>query len=157
MNKTYICILYATSLLILILSIIFVKKMIFRELFIKPDKSKVYVQEFIRKHNKKLDIVLKVITVIGFIVLYNGLIIPVVKDVPYILNNEYKTIEGKAVTHSYGGRTDRPIRVTIRDDNGNEERLVFFFWDDVYVGDRFKIIYLPKLKRGTVLKSEKNY
>src|SRR5699024_10188336 len=128
-----------------------------KELFIKPDENKVYGQEFIRKHNKKLDIILKVITVMGFIVLYNGLIIPSVKDIPYVLNNEYKIMEGKAVTHSYGGRSDRPIRVTIGDANGNEERLVFFFWDYVYVGDRFEIIYLPNLKRGTVLKSEKDY
>src|SRR5699024_2426618 len=157
MDKTYVFILYATSLLILILSIIFVKKIISRELFIKPDKSKVYGQKFIRKHHKKLDIIFKTISFIDLVLMYSEYVIPSVKDIPYVLNNEYKIIEGKAVTHSYGGRSDRPIWVTIGNDNGNEKRLVFFFWDYVYVGDRFEIIYLPNLKRGTVLKSEKDY
>src|SRR5699024_1624256 len=100
MDKTYVFILYATSLLILILSIIFVKKIISRELFIKPDKSKVYGQKFIRKHNKKLDIIFKTISFIALVLMYSEYVIPSVKDIPYVLNNEYKIIEGKAVTHS---------------------------------------------------------
>lgn len=151
MNKSYLVIIYILVILSIGVSIWGGLKLIRKERFIKYENAAPSKQEFMKKNEGKFDIIFKFLFVIVMIVMVVGYVIPGILDVPTIINENYQLIDG--VAENSAGQSNRafPKSVTVKSKSGQEIRVRFYSKYSIKKGNQLKIIYLPHLKRGTLL------
>lgn len=151
MNKSYLTIIYVLVLLTMGVSIFGGMKIIRNENFIKYENAAPSKQEFMKKNEKKFDIVFKGLFIIAMLTMFIGLVVPGVMDLPNVINNNYQLIDGIATNSAAQSNRAFPKIVTVQSKSGQEIRLRFYSKYSIEKGDKLKIIYLPHLKRGTLL------
>ncbi|MBO0447633.1 hypothetical protein IGJ55_003327 [Enterococcus sp. AZ170] len=151
MSKSYLFLIYTLVIIFSIAGFVVVKKTIFRESFIDLTKVKKEDFEYTKKHQGKVDIFIKITGNIFTVILFWSYILPGLKDLPAVLTEDYQLIEGTAITRAGIGNRREPTVVTIAGENGETVRLRFYTSEPIEKGDTLKVIYLPNLKRGTLL------
>lgn len=151
MSKSYLLLIYTLIIIFSITGFVVIKKTILRESFIDLTKVKEKDLEYTKKHQGKVDIFLKVAGNISIVILFWSYILPVLKDLPAVLTGDYQLIEGKAITYAGIGNRREPNVVTIEEENGEKICLRFYTSEPIEKGDFLKVVYLPNLKRGTLL------
>ncbi|GGC96029.1 hypothetical protein [Enterococcus wangshanyuanii] len=151
MNKSYLTIIYVLVLLSIGVSIFGGMKIIRNENFIKSENAAPSKQEFMKKNEKKFDIVFKGLFIIVMLTMFIGYVFPGVMDLPNVINNNYQVIDGIATNSAAQSNRAFPKIVTVQSKSGQEIRLRFYSKYSIEKGDKLKIIYLPHLKRGTLL------
>lgn len=105
----------------------------------------------IKDYNIPINIVINIFAVFVFWCCLKGEIIPGIKDLPRVWNNEYCYIEGTVTV----GSTIEPTKkgrcrtITIEDQKGTEYKLEVYD-GPIEKGEEVKIMYLPNLMRGEI-------
>lgn len=105
----------------------------------------------IKDYNIPINIVINIFAVFVFWCCLKGEIIPGIKDLPRVWNNEYCYIEGTVTV----GSTIEPTKkgrcrtITIEDQKGTEYKLEVYD-GPIEKGEEIKIMYLPNLMRGEI-------
>ncbi|MGC6767721.1 hypothetical protein [Enterococcus sp. LJL51] len=155
MSKSYLVLLYGLVIAFTAMSVIGTIKIIKNENFISYKKAAPSKQKLMKKHEKKVNLVVKVLFLLWMSIVMWGLVVPGIRDIPNVLNGDYKTIEGTALTSAGTSNQRVPKIVTIQDKQKNEQiRLRFYSAKSIQKGDFLKVVYLPHLKRGTLLELE---
>lgn len=102
------------------------------------------------KENGKIIIAVRIIAGIVLIYVFFGQIIPDIKDIPYIMSEEYDWITGKALCNSMSNsRGSREVKIESED--GEVIRVVIHSkCSDIKIGDSLTAKYLPNSKRGII-------
>ncbi|MHC5217585.1 hypothetical protein ACYSNR_13905 [Enterococcus sp. LJL128] len=155
MSIGYLLIIYGLIVTFIIISVKGCMKIIKNEYFISYKDAIPAKQKFMKKYEKKTNMIIKILFLIWMTVMFVEFIIPGIFDFPNILTGKYQIVEGIALNSA--GTSDRkfPKIVTIKDEQTNQTiRLRFYSAKSIEKGDNLKVIYLPHLKRGTLLKHE---
>lgn len=151
MNKTYILFIYVLVIISIVLTIGGIMKVVRNENFITYRNAAPSKMEFVKKNEKNFDLVIKFLFFVGMGVFFINLVIPGVLDIPNVVNGQYYMIEGTAVTSAGNSNRAFPKIVTIKSAEGKEVRVRFYSTFSISKGDKLKVVYLPNLKRGTLL------
>lgn len=109
------------------------------------DSKKMWMKE----HEKRINRIIACCMGIACIVFIEAVIIPYIRDIPYIIRGEYKIVTGIACNKDHGGRNLEEERtVQILSEDGCKVEVIFF---DDYIdeGEKLTVIYLPNSKFGS--------
>ncbi len=156
MNTKHIIFMYTMGLILVFLSFSGIRKVISKEnlvrttLFTVGDKEKlIESREFFNKIMRGLIIVFCVLVYVAYI-------IPAARDLPRVINNDFNTVEGVSVKERRYNDSKSRTSIEIEDYNGKKYKILCDYNEEIKVGDRFEIVYLPNFKIGSVKKHEKN-
>lgn len=145
-DLTYLFFDFLLSVIIVCVCIycVFVKKRI-----VKWEDASDSKKQWMKEHESRIN---KIIAccMIGTVILFaEGSVIPYIRDIPYIMREEYMIAKGRAENQDHGGRDEeekRTVQVILED--GDKVELKFF---DDYVdeGEELTVAYLPHSKFGT--------
>lgn len=112
---------------------------------------KVELSEFY-KENGKIIIAVRILAGIALVYLIYARVIPDIKDIPYLRNEEYYESSGKATGNSISnGSGTRGVEIETED--GEVIHIsVYNKCDDIKTGDYLTAKYLPNSKRGIITK-----
>lgn len=113
-----------------------------------PDKAIAPMKEFVIKHGRRITTFLYlIITVLCLSFILSSM--PLIKDIPHLISNEYKSIEGKSINDSKEGYKRQERTVTIVDPNTHKKvKITFLGNKDIEKGDYLKLYYYPNSKIG---------
>lgn len=115
------------------------------------NKNVIYLDEAVSKKTaKRVNIIAKIVGGIIFALIFVWWTIPAIQDIPFVIENKYKTVTGYAVSED-SGRDTRKIRSFTVEDENHKRIHVSVYAENVYVGDYMKIVYLPHMQVGTVI------
>lgn len=137
------------------MSIIGVVKIIQKKRFIKYENAAESKQRYMKKHERKFDIVFKILFLIVMAMLFINISLPGLKDIPYVLSDKYEIIDGFVDNKPGSGSRIIPRRVTIKSSNGEIVKIKYFPTYKVKKDDYIKMIYTPHLKIGTLLEHKR--
>jgi|SRR5699024_10329298 len=108
------------------------------------------------KHKDTLNAILRGIILFFSISAYIFYIIPAIIDLPKAINGDFSITEGVAIVEKRFDDSKSYRTIIIKDKDGNKQKISCDYNDDIDIGDRFEIIYLPNFKIGSVLEHERN-
>ncbi|GAB6105649.1 hypothetical protein JCM17039_24030 [Blautia glucerasea] len=108
------------------------------------------MKDFIKRNEKKINTISKVIVGIFLIPSFLGTTVPAVTDLPNVINKNYLQSEGIVTSWDYSDENKNEIRsIGITDKNGNEI-FVTVYSKGIHKGDYLKVKYLPVSKYGVI-------
>lgn len=106
----------------------------------------------VKKHEKEINIVIKSILGICIVFVWMEIVIPAVKDIPYVMQEKYTQAEGNVTTWDFSDETKNRVRaIGIMDEKTKQEVFVSVYSRGVHEGEHLKIEYLPNSKYGTIV------
>lgn len=94
----------------------------------------------------------QIVAVVSGVFLVVSFIIPAIKDITYVRNNEYKKITGHATSRDMGGRDvpDEERIINVLDEKTKETVRINFFTNRIETGMAISGYYLPNTHYGVV-------
>ncbi len=139
-------IIYVISLIVY-LNVLFKKKRI-----IKWEQAPADTRNGIKKHEKKINCVLKIIVGMGMIFGLFYFLIPFAMDIGNIKNENYVIVEGEVESWDYSDEKEIKERgVEILSNKTGENIFVVVYDTGIRKGDYLRVRYLPHTKRGEIL------
>lgn len=123
---------------------VFVKKRI-----VKWEDASDSKKQWMKEHESRINKIIACCMIGAAILFAEGSIIPYIRDIPYIMREEYMIAKGRAGNRDHGGRDveeKRTVQVILEDGDKVE---VKFFDDYVDEGEELTVAYLPHSKFGT--------
>src|SRR5699024_492390 len=156
MNTKHIISTYFMNIILFIFSILGSKKVIRKENMVEITIFTIVGKEEIMENREFFNKILRVLIIIFCILVYVYAVIPSIKDLPRVINNDFCTVEGISIRRIRYDDSESRMVIAIKDENGKKHKISCNYNDDIYVGDEFKIVYLPNLKIGKVKEHKKN-
>lgn len=156
MNMKYLVRTYINVLGTIILTFIGLRKVIRKENLVRVTIFTIVDVDEMMKNKDTSNAILRAIITVMCILSYVGYIIPAIIDLPRAINGDFCITEGVAIVEERYDDSTNSITITIRDKEGNKQKISCDYNEDIDIGDRFKIAYLPNLKFGSVLEHERN-
>ena len=145
--------LYIETILLSIFTIWFlcrVKKRWIRWEKIVPD-----MREFVKRNEKRINMILKGIVASFLILSFVDVVIPAVQDFPIVMSENYLEVEGIVTEWNYSDEEKSEIRVIgIMDNKTNKEIFVTVYSKGIHKGEYLKVKYLPHSKYGEIEENE---
>lgn len=144
-----IAFLYIRTLLLLIFTIWFLCRI--KKRWICWEKIVLDMREFVKRNEKRINIILKGI-VAGFLILsFVDVVIPAVQDFPNAMSENYLEVEGTVTKWNYSDEEKSEIRVIgIMDNKTKKEIFVTVYSKGIHKGEYLKVKYLPHSKYGAI-------
>ena len=142
---------YATRMVMLVFIIILSTVLLRGDKVIKYENAYQSKQEFVKKHEKILNIIAKGVIVAGIILFVYG-IFPAVRDIPNVTNKNYKLTHCIVLSQSVSGDGEKMRGFYALDLDTNEKMYLKVKSKKIYKDDIFTIQYLPYLKVGIIVK-----
>lgn len=155
MNGILLTIIYVTIFIQIIVSIYGCIKIIQKKRFIKYENAIVSKQRYMKKHERKINIVFKSLFLIIMTITFILISLPGLKDIPNVLNKNYETVVGLSDTVTEPRRGASPSEVKVKSFSGKEVEVWFYPRSKIEKGDYLKVIYMPHLKIGTLLEHKR--
>lgn len=156
MNTQHIIFMYTMGLILVFLSFLGIRKVISKENLVKITIFTVVDKEKLMENKEFFNKVLRGLIIVFCVLVYVAYIIPAARDLPRVINNDFNTVEGVSVKERrYDGLRAR-TSIEIKDNNGEKYKILCDYNEEIKVGDRLKIVYLPNFKIGSVIEHEKN-
>lgn len=125
--------------------------------FVNKDKElPPVIKEFNEKHAGKINFTMKSLLVAGSIILLLLKIIPTIRDIPYMKNQQYNSIQGVALSQDIT-KSSRIRNIKIKDNSTDDTiHVQFYSGEHIYIGDYLEVFYLPHNKMGTLYRLTHN-
>lgn len=142
---------YTKLTIVFVCSIVFTITLIKGGRVIKHENAHPSKQEIVKKHEKTLNFIAKGVMIILIASSIWG-IIPGVRDIPNIVNQNYNITHCTVLTQSVSGDGEK-LRGFYAIDLETNEKMYLKVWSQkIYKDDVFTIQYLPHLKVGAIIK-----
>ena len=149
MDLIIVC-LYIRALFFAILIIWFLYQILKKKRWVRWERSARDMKDFIKRNEKRINTISKVIVGIFLIPSFLGTTVPAVIDLPNVINKNYLQSEGSVTSWDFSDENKNKIRcIGITDKNGNEI-FVTVYSKGIHKGDYLKVKYLPVSKYGTI-------
>ncbi len=156
MNMKHLVYRYILALAGVILSFIGLRKVICKENLVRVTIFTIVDVDEMMKHKDTLNAILRGIITVFCILAYVFYIIPAIVDLPRAINGDFCITEGVAIVEKRYDDSRSYRTIKIKDKDGNKQKISCDYNEEINIGDRFKIIYLPNFKIGSVLEHERN-
>jgi len=147
---------YIIGLAMIILSIIGLRKVIRKENLVEITIFTMVGREEIMENREFFNKILRGLIILFCIMAYIGYIIPAIRDLPKAINGDFCIIEGESIREKRFDDSDIQRNIIIKDKDGKKHKILCDYYEEIDIGDRFKIVYLPNIKIGSVIEHEKN-
>lgn len=149
MDLIIVC-LYIRALFFAILIIWFLYQILRKKRWVRWERAARDMKDFIKRNEKKINTISKVIVGIFLIPSFLETTVPAVTDLPNVINKNYLQSEGIVTSWDYSDENKNEIRsIGITDKNGNEI-FVTVYSKGIHKGDYLKVKYLPVSKYGVI-------
>lgn len=149
MDFIIVC-LYMRALFFAILIIWFLYQVLKKKRWVRWERAARDMKDFIKRNEKRINAISKVIVGIFLIPSFFGTTVPAVIDLPNVINKNYLLSEGIVTSWDYSDEDKNEIRcIGITDKDGNEI-FVTIYSKGIHKGDYLKVTYLPISKYGTI-------
>lgn len=155
MSTKHIIYTYVMTLLMIIFSIIGLRKVIRKENLVEITILNVRIKEEIIENREILNNILRVLIIVMCISAYVAHVIPSIIDLPRVINGDYCIIEGVSMRQRDYDDSKLERNIIIQDKDGKKHNISCDYYEEINIGDRFKILYLPNTKVGSVIEHKK--
>ncbi len=146
---------YLSSGLIIFLFLVFLFEgyLFGKKYTIQPSKNLTQKEkDFIEKHKLVFEIFARCIyftLVIGGFLL---IVLPCIKDLPAIINDDYSYVTGEIVSVATDDGNRKEVK--IRENKTGEEIYIVINYKEINIGQEYTIKYLPNLLRGEIVENK---
>src|SRR5699024_907279 len=147
---------YVYALIAVIFSIIGLRKVIRKENLVEITIFTMVGREEIIENKEFFNKILRGLIILFCIIVYIGYIIPAIRDLPKAIKGDFSIIEGVSIREKDYDDSDIQRNIIIKDKDGKKHKSLCDYNEEIDIGDRFKIVYLPNIKIGSVIEHEKN-
>src|SRR5699024_10885803 len=106
-------------------------------------------KEEIKENREFFNKILRGLIILFCILAYVAYIIPAVRDLSKVINGDFSIIEGKSIRENCFDDSDIQRNIIIKDKDGKKHKILCDYYEEIDIGDRFKIVYLPNIKIGS--------
>lgn len=149
MNSSILTLVYGKAALCLVLAIVCLLLAVFKKRMIKWENAVPAKQPVMKKNEKKVNSVLRVLLLIGSVVFLVFMVIPAALDIPAVLKGDYRTVSGTVIQQDHGGRDGVEKRtVQLRDHDSGDTVTVHIYDNYIDEHEQMTVRYLPFTKYG---------
>src|SRR5699024_7297588 len=148
---------YVYALIAIILSIIGIRKVIRKENLVEITIFTMVGREEIMENREFFNKILRGLIILFCIIVYIGYIIPAIIDLPKAIKGDFSIIESVSIWERPFDDSDIQRNIIIKNKKGKKHKILCDYYEEIDIGDRFKIVYLPNMKIGSVIEHEKKY
>ena len=149
MDLIIVC-LYIRALFFAILIIWFLYQVLRKKRWVRWERAARDMKDFIKRNEKRINAISKVIVGIFLIPSFFGITVPAVIDLPNVINKNYLQSEGIVTSWDYSDEDKNEIRcIGITDEDGNEI-FITVYSKGIHKGDYLQVTYLPISKYGAI-------
>lgn len=143
--------LYFDAFVLSAMSVIYINVLVRKKRIIKWEQAPADTSSFIKKNEKKINGILKVIIGIGCLFGNVYLVIPSLLDLPSVINQDYEIVSGTVDSWNYSDEERVKFRgVRIESSDYGEMVWVNVFDKGIHKGDYLVVMYLPHSKYGKI-------
>lgn len=149
MNKGDLTYLFFDFLLSVIIVCVCIYCVFGKKRIVKWEDASDPKKQWMKEHESRINKIIACCMIGAVILFAEGSIIPYIRDIPYIMREEYMIAKGRAENQDHGGRNEeekRTVQVILEDGDKIEVR---FLDDYVDKGEELAVAYLPHSKFGT--------
>ena len=142
---------YFERFLVLVLVCYLIFRVFNKKTLLNPKNAIPSKQEFILKHNKKLDLIARICMVTYVLYSVPYVIFPALQDIPYVAKDKYNIIQCKTISHDNIGDMSKIREIEVVDINSGNKLYLKVNYTPIQENQYFTIGYLPHLKIGKII------
>lgn len=140
------------NLIYLIAVVVYLRVLIKKKRIIKWEQAPADTRNMIKRHEKRINFILKIIIGVGVIFGLFYSFIPFVMDIGNIMNQNYYVVEGEVESWNYSDEGNIEERgVGILCSETGKEIFVVIYDTGVRKGEYLRVRYLPHTKQGEIM------
>lgn len=142
---------YLERFLVLVLACYCIVRILNKKTLINPQNAIAAKQKFIIDNNKSLDLLARICMVIYVLYAIPFAVFPALLDIPYVMNENYATIECKTISHDKVGDLKKIRDIEVIDVKTNINLYLRVNYTPINENEYYKINYLPHLRIGKIV------